>query len=181
VELFCVKTGPQPHHMRRHRQLRRPLRHDAIDLPPNGIARDGPFGPALGDDRTDLTGTHRTGQGPVQRKVRRFRSNACGHDRLKVGPGLESFHGQAVQWIGPVLGLDRQTLAAFGATCVDHRTAATGLHADQKAMGTGTAGLGGLVSAFHRGSNLERSLNNKGNPKLSQIFRTLDRWVFFAG
>jgi hypothetical protein len=180
LELFCVKTGPQSHHMRRHGQLRRPLRHDAINLPTYGIARHGPFRPALGDDRTDLTITGRTGQSPVQRKMWRFRGNARGHDRLKVGPGFESFHGQAVQWIGPVLGLDRQTLAAFGATCVDHCTAATGLHANQKAMGAGSAGLGGLVSAFHRSSNLERPLNNKGNPKLSQIFGPLDSRVFFA-
>jgi hypothetical protein len=47
-------------------------------------------------------------------------------------------------------------------------------------MGAGSAGLGGLVSAFHRSSNLERPLNNKGNPKLSQIFGPLDSRVFFA-
>jgi hypothetical protein len=46
-------------------------------------------------------------------------------------------------------GLDRQTLAAFGTASVDHSAAATGFHADQKAVGTCAAGLGGLVSAFH--------------------------------
>jgi hypothetical protein len=45
--------------------------------------------------------------------------------------------------------LDSQTLAAFGATCVDHSAATAGFHANQKTMGTGTADLGGLVSAFH--------------------------------
>ena len=131
------------------------MRHHAIDLSPYGIACDGSLGPALGNDRTNLTGTDRIGQSPVQRKMRRFGGNARSHDRLKVGPGLESLHGQAMQWIGPALGLDRQTLAALGAACVDHSAAATGLHANQKAMGTGAAGLRGLVSAFHRGSNLE--------------------------
>jgi hypothetical protein len=166
--------------MRRRWQPLSPLRHHAINLSPNGISSDSPFCPPLGDERTDFAVAGCTGQGPVQRKMRRFRSNARGHDRLKVGPGLESFHSQAVQWIGPVLGLDRQTLAAFGAACIDHSAPTTGFHANQKAVGTGAAGLGGLVCAFHRGSNLEGSLNNKGNPKLSQIFRTLDRWVFFA-
>ena len=47
---------------------------------------------------------------------------------------------------------DSQTLAAFGATCVDHGTATAGLHADQKTVGTGAAGFGRLVSAFHDNS-----------------------------
>ncbi len=99
--------------MRRRWQPLSPLRHHAINLSPNGISSDSPFCPPLGDERTDFAVAGCTGQGPVQRKMRRFRSNARGHDRLKVGPGLESFHSQAVQWIGPVLGLDRQTLAAL--------------------------------------------------------------------
>ena len=45
--------------------------------------------------------------------------------------------------------LDSQTLAAFGTTCVDNSAAAACFHADQKAVGTGAAGLGGLVCAFH--------------------------------
>ena len=48
--------------------------------------------------------------------------------------------------------LDGQALAALGAACVDDSAAATGLHAHQKAMGTGAARLGGLVSTFHLGS-----------------------------
>jgi hypothetical protein len=54
--------------------------------------------------------------------------------------------------VSPVLNdclLDSQTFAALGAACVDHSTAATGLHADQEAMGTRTANFGRLVSAFH--------------------------------
>ncbi len=45
--------------------------------------------------------------------------------------------------------LDCQTLAAFGAASVDDGAAATGLHANQKTMGTGAASLGRLISAFH--------------------------------
>jgi hypothetical protein len=46
-------------------------------------------------------------------------------------------------------GLDSQALAALGTARVDHSAAATGLHADQKAMGTGAADFGRLVCAFH--------------------------------
>ena len=45
--------------------------------------------------------------------------------------------------------LDSQALAALGAACVDHGTATTGFHADQKTVGTGTADFGRLVSTFH--------------------------------
>ena len=49
----------------------------------------------------------------------------------------------------PDTGLDSQALAAFGATGVDDSATAAGFHANQKAVGTGTAGLGRLVCAFH--------------------------------
>jgi len=45
--------------------------------------------------------------------------------------------------------LDGQTLTTLGAAGVDHSATATGLHADQKAMGTCAADFGWLVSAFH--------------------------------
>jgi hypothetical protein len=45
--------------------------------------------------------------------------------------------------------LDGEALAALGAARVDDGTTATGLHADQKAVGTGAADFGSLVSAFH--------------------------------
>jgi hypothetical protein len=48
--------------------------------------------------------------------------------------------------------LDSQTLAAFGTARVNHGTAATGFHANQKTVGAGAANLGGLVSAFHFGN-----------------------------
>lgn len=46
-------------------------------------------------------------------------------------------------------GLDSQALTALGAACVDDRASTACLHANQKTVGTGTADLGGLVSAFH--------------------------------
>ena len=47
------------------------------------------------------------------------------------------------------LTLDGQTLAALGATCVDHGTATLGLHADQETVGASALGLGGLVCTLH--------------------------------
>jgi hypothetical protein len=49
----------------------------------------------------------------------------------------------------PVSDSDSQALAAFGAACIDNSTATTGLHANEKTVGAGAAGLGGLVRAFH--------------------------------
>ena len=49
-------------------------------------------------------------------------------------------------------GSDRQTLTAFGATCVDDRTAAAALHANEKPVRASTADFGSLVGAFHVGS-----------------------------
>ena len=48
--------------------------------------------------------------------------------------------------------LNGQTLAALGATSVDHSTAAAGFHANQKTVSAGAFDLGGLVSAFHFGN-----------------------------
>ena len=45
--------------------------------------------------------------------------------------------------------LDRQTLAALGATGIDYCAATTGLHADKKAVRACAADFGGLVRAFH--------------------------------
>jgi hypothetical protein len=44
---------------------------------------------------------------------------------------------------------DCQTLAAFGATRVDHSTATASFHANQKTVSAGAFDLGGLISAFH--------------------------------
>ena len=65
--------------------------------------------------------------------------------------------------------LDGQTLAAFGAACIDHGAATTGFHANQKAMGTGAADFGGLVSAFH--SNLfSKPQTQSGQPAIIANF-----------
>lgn len=57
----------------------------------------------------------------------------------------------------------RQALAAFGTARIDDGAAATGLHADQKPMRAGTAGLGGLVGALHgHGETRLRWLGVKG-------------------
>ena len=45
--------------------------------------------------------------------------------------------------------LDRQALATFGATCVDHSAATFGFHANEETVGTSAAGFGRLISAFH--------------------------------
>src|SRR6201995_1478984 len=47
------------------------------------------------------------------------------------------------------LALDREALAALRATCVDDLAAASGLHANAKAVGALATGNGRLVSTFH--------------------------------
>jgi hypothetical protein len=47
------------------------------------------------------------------------------------------------------IALDSQTLAAFGAACIDHSAATFGFHAHEKAMGAGAAGFRRLISTFH--------------------------------
>src|SRR5437763_7749090 len=54
-----------------------------------------------------------------------------------------------------------QALAALGAARVDDGAAATGLHADQEAVGTRAAHFGGLVGAFHVGSRENPALSPK--------------------
>jgi hypothetical protein len=66
------------------------------------------------------------------------------------------------------MGLDSQAFTAFGATCIDHGTAAACFHADQKAVGTRAACFRRLVSAFH----LYLCLNRE-NRRLSLIFKPL--------
>ena len=46
---------------------------------------------------------------------------------------------------------DGEAVTTLGTACADDRTAATGLHADQEAMGALAADNGGLISAFHVG------------------------------
>jgi hypothetical protein len=65
--------------------------------------------------------------------------------------------------------LDSQTLATFGATCVDHSAATASFHTDQKAMGTGAASFRRLVSAFHDFSK-KLSPERSGKPMIISNF-----------
>ncbi len=80
--------------------------------------------------RTAITASKR--EGPLSRSNRRDSEGP-----LTPGKDLKALES------------DGQTLAALGAACIQHGTAATGLHADQEAMGAGTAGLRRLVGALH--------------------------------
>jgi hypothetical protein len=64
--------------------------------------------------------------------------------------------------------LNSQTLATLGTARIDHSAATTGFHANQKAMGAGASGLGGLIGALHGGSSLLLKGIYQGNPSLSQ-------------
>jgi len=73
-------------------------------------------------------------------------------------------------WLGtckPLL--DSQTLAALGATCVDHSTATAGFHTDEETVGTCAANFGRLVSAFH--NNLGQGTpSQSGEPAIMTSF-----------
>jgi hypothetical protein len=100
----------------------------------------------------------------MQCKVSGSGERLAGQDCLKLGPGFQSLHVEAHQnwnllrqskcpkkWPIRIAKkrLDSQALAALGAACVDDSATAAGLHANQKAMGTGAADFGRLVCAFH--------------------------------
>ena len=69
---------------------------------------------------------------------------------------------------------DRQTLAAFGATCVDHSTATSGFHADQKTVRTGAACFRRLISTFH-----DCFFADRKNLGLSQKIKDFARFAHF--
>lgn len=83
--------------------------------------------------------------------MRRAGDSLASEHRLELAPRLEALHDAADVCRDQIIGrrLNRQALATFGAAGVDDRPAATGLHADQEAMGARPAYFGGLVSAFH--------------------------------
>jgi hypothetical protein len=91
----------------------------------------------------------------MQSKMGCSSHSAARQHNLKLASRFQSLQFEAAPklqiscafWRQPEL--DSQTLAAFGATSVDHSTAATGFHANQEAVSAGAANLGGLVSAFH--------------------------------
>jgi hypothetical protein len=75
-------------------------------------------------------------------------------------------HGRTAGWT-----LDSQTLAALGAACVDHGTAATGFHANQETVGTGAACFGWLIGAFHYSSFVPNAIKLRwAKPKIIANF-----------
>jgi hypothetical protein len=90
-------------------------------------------------------------------------------------PAVASGHSQTVE-----KALDSQTLAAFGATCIDHGAATTGLHANQKAVGTGATCLGWLVGAFHNSSFVPNAMNQLwAKPKIIANFQACGKQTVF--
>ena len=86
-------------------------------------------------------------------------------------PEVASGHSQTVE-----KALDSQTLAAFGATCIDHSATATGFHANQKAVGTGATCLRRLVGAFHNSSFEPKAANQLwAKPKIIANFRAIGK------
>jgi len=94
----------------------------------------------------------------VQSEMGRTSYSAASQYRLKLASRFQSLQFEAVpEWqVSCALcgqpELNSQTLAAFGATSVDHSTAAASFHANQKTVSAGAFDLGGLVSAFHFGN-----------------------------
>ena len=81
-------------------------------------------------------------------------------------PAVSSGHSQTVE-----KALDSQTLAAFGAACIDHSAATTCFHANQKAVGTGATCLGWLVGAFHNSSFVPNAIKLRwAKPKIIANF-----------
>jgi hypothetical protein len=75
--------------------------------------------------------------------------------------------------------LDSQAFAAFGTARVDDGTAATGFHANQKAVGTGAANFRGLVRAFHFKF---LSIQCLGAPFVDLFYRSLSKMpMTFSG
>lgn len=91
----------------------------------------------------------------MQGKVSRSGYCAACENSLKLAAGFKSlqFKAEPKLWTSCALcgqrQLDGETLAAFGATSVDHCTATAGFHANQKTVSAGAFDLGRLVSAFH--------------------------------
>ncbi len=91
----------------------------------------------------------------MQCKVGRTGHSSASQDDLKLASRFQSLHLEVTAKLLISFALcgqsksDSQALAALGATGIDHSTATTGLHANQKTVGAGAANLGGLVSAFH--------------------------------
>jgi hypothetical protein len=77
---------------------------------------------------------------------------------------------QQAENAGLSLGLDCQALAALGAACVQHGTAAAGCHAGAEAMSALAADDGRLVSTFHYGLAWFRLIQLENKFDLVRIF-----------
>jgi len=137
-----------------------------VDLTLDSVAGDGALGPAFGYQRTQggaiqrqafvksvcarrraLGGLGRIERAKVQHEIVAAGLHRAGHRCLELGAGAQSLHvsdRRLDAWR-----LDSQAFTALGATCVDHRAATAGFHANQEAVGAGAADFRGLVSAFH--------------------------------
>jgi hypothetical protein len=102
-----------------------------------------------------LLDRHRIQSGTVQGEMSRTGHSSASQDGLKLASRFQSLHLVVAAKLLISFALcgqlnsDSQALAALGAAGIDHSAAATGLHANQKAVSAGAANLGGLVSAFH--------------------------------
>jgi hypothetical protein len=148
-----------------------------VNLPFDGVARHGASGPTLGNHRTqpkvldgkqrrprhrgDFRRCHRrrVQRVAVQCEMRRLGNNGAGERGLKLRSRLKPLHeGQtpAQEVLScksrRLADLDSQALAALGASGCNHSTAATRLHARQKAVRTGALDFGRLVCTFHDAS-----------------------------
>jgi len=128
---------------------------DIEDLTLDGVSCDSSPRQAFGNDGADPNKAWRGQAGPVHRKMGRARHDAARQHGLELASRFQSLHfasgaRTAVQLArcGPRKS-DRQTLAPFGSTGVDHGATTAGFHANQESVGAGSANLGGLVSAFH--------------------------------
>src|SRR5690606_5917513 len=75
-----------------------------------------------------------------------------------------------------------QTLAAFGTTCVDDGTTATGFHTNQKAVGALAAGNGGIERAAPRKYEFKRTRlgGNKAPVPVVQPFTNPGMTTYFS-
>ncbi len=182
------KSRAQPHHEGGAGQAVGERCAHAVDLPLDAIAGDGPLGPALGHHRANPGFVLDGKQGLAELSSRALRTDGhrahAVHDAARneaswrryrppllprTGPGFSAaarMGRRAEEAMAPNCGngavpSDSQTLAALGAASVDDGAAATGLHANQKAVGTGAAHFGGLVGAFHVASRENPALSRK--------------------
>lgn len=118
------------------------------NLPPYPVAIDRPRKQALGHDHTQSCMALPVGPshnlkdaGAHRATIRHYGFKLC-RPQQALAAGKRVSRGQAEN-------LYRQAMTALGATRIDDSAAAAGLHADEKAVGTLTAGNGRLIGTFH--------------------------------